>query len=105
MREYRYQEIQEITKSGIVFQDGFAFLFKECRKEWCAKYRIKSDQSCCVAKRNIEAKPPYFLFYTKEKVKVLFDTKGILGRKRNEKDFLDLQFILTKFGYSSYDLT
>ena len=45
------------------------------------------------------------MFYVKEKVKVLFDKKGILGRKRNEKDFLNLQMILNRIGFSSYDLT
>lgn len=70
MREYSYKDIQRITQAGILFRDGFALLFEECRNEWSVENKI--NQSCCVAKRDSLAKIPYFLFYSKNRVKVFF---------------------------------
>lgn len=105
IREYSYKDIQKITEVGILFRDGFELLFEECRNEWAVENKINGDQSCCVAERDSLAKVPYFLFYSKRKVKVLFDKKGILGKKRNENDFQNMQVILNRFGFSSYDMT
>ena len=62
MKTYRFQDIQKITKAGVLFRDGFEFFFEECRNEWCVEHKIKADQSCCVAERNILAEPPYLCF-------------------------------------------
>lgn len=105
MIEYSYKNILEISKVRILFRDGFELLFEECRNGWCAKQKIRKEQSCCVAERNCLANIPYFLFYSHNKVKVLFNKKGILSKKINKKDFYSLQLHLNRLGFSSYDLT
>lgn len=105
MKEYSYKEIKEITEIGILFKDDFELLFEECRNEWCIEYNLKKEDSHCVAERNILAKIPYFLFYSKNKTKILFDEKGIFCKRKNSNNFHDLQFTLYKFGFSSYDMT
>ena len=105
MKEYSYKDICKITKAGILFKDGFELLFEECRNEWSMENKIKKNESYCVAKRDSLAKIPYFLFYSKNRVKVLFDKKGFLGKKRNTDDFQNLQILLNRFGFSSYDMT
>lgn len=105
MKEYFYKDIQEITKEGILFKDGYKLLFEECRYEWCKIYNIESNQSFCVAERNIALFEPYFLFYSKEHVMVLFGKTNLLKRRKIEKQFHNLQFTLKKFGFSSYDMS
>ena len=105
MKEYFYKDIQEITKEGILFKDGYKLLFEECRNEWCKKNNIEAKQSSCVAKRNIAVLEPYFLFHSKEHVMVLFGEKKLLNRRKIEKQFCNLLFTLNKFGFSSYDMT
>ncbi len=105
MREYHYKDIQEITEAGILFRDGFVLSFEECRNGWCVEHKMKREQSYCVAERDCLEKIPYFLFYSPNRVKVLFDKKGMFHKKKNEKDFRHLQLRLNKFGYSVYDLT
>ena len=105
MKEYSYSNIREITRYGILFTDGYEISFEECKDEWCAEHGIGREDSYCVATRDSLEKIPYFVFYCKDKVKVLFDKKGIFHKKRNRDDFLKLQYILNRFGFSSYDLT
>lgn len=105
MKEYSYKDIQKITKVGILFRDGFELLFEECRNEWSIENDIKKEESYCVAERDSLAKTPYFLFYSKNRIKVLFDKKGVFGKKRNKDDFQNLQVVLNRFGFSSYDIT
>lgn len=105
MKEYSYKDIQKVTEAGIVFRDGFELSFEECKNGWCAERKIKREQSCCVAERDCLARIPYFLFYSQRKVKVLFDKKGIMSKRKNEKDFHSLQFLLNELGFTSYDLT
>lgn len=81
MKEYSYKDIQTITKVGILFRDGFELLFEECRNEWSIENHIKEDESYCVAERDSLAKIPYFLFYSKNRIKILFDKKGFLARR------------------------
>lgn len=105
MKEYSYSNIREITRYGILFTDGYELSFKECNEEWCAEHRINKEESHCVAIRDSLEKTPYFLFWCKDKVKVLFDKKGIFYKKKNGSDYIELQKILNGFGFSSYDLT
>ncbi|MDE7268701.1 MAG: hypothetical protein K2N89_14680 [Lachnospiraceae bacterium] len=105
MREYSYKDIKKITKAGILFRDGFELLFEECRNEWSVEKGMNREHSFCVAERDCLAKIPYFLFYSKKRVKVLFDKKGIWSKKKNENDFYNLQVVLNRFGFSSYDMT
>lgn len=105
MKEYFYKDIQEITKEGILFKDGYKLLFEECRYEWCKINDIEANQSSCVAQRNIAVLEPYFLFHSKEHVMVLFGKKKLLNRRKIEKLFHNLQLTLNKFVFSSYDMS
>ena len=105
MKQYRYKDVKQISKSGIFFGDGFQLLFEECNEEWSKEKGISRSDRCCVAERNVLAKPPYFLFYTKERLKLVFDTKGIFSQRRNETQFHHLQIVLNNFGFSTFDLT
>ena len=90
---------------GIIFSDGYELFFEECKNEWAVKNLINKEQSCCVAERNCLTKPPFFLFYTKEKVKIIFDKKGILSKMQNQNDFHKLQITLNRLGLTSYDMS
>lgn len=81
MKKYSYKDIQEITKTGILFKDGFELSFEECRNEWVIEKKINGDESYCIAERDSLAEIPYFLFYSKDKVKVVFDKKGFGARR------------------------
>lgn len=105
MKEYSYNDIQKITEEGILFKDGFKLSFEECRNEWLVQNKIKGCESHCVAERDSLSKSPFFLFYTKDRVKVCFNGKGIFGKKKNREEFQNLQAILSRFGFSSYDMT
>lgn len=105
MKEYSYKEIRKITQTGILFMDGAELLFEECRNGWCIEHGIKKEQLHCIAERDSLEKTPYFLFYSKDKIKIVFDKKGIFRMKRNRDDFCDLQVALNRFGFSSCDLT
>ena len=94
MIEYSYRDIKKIMEVGIIFSDGYELFFEECKNEWAVKNLINKEQSCCVAERNCLTKPPFFLFYTKEKVKIIFDKKGILSKMQNQNDFHKLQITL-----------
>lgn len=105
MREYSYKDIKKIAEWGILFQDGFQILFEECRNEWLIEKKLEKDESYCIAERNSLAKNPYFLFYSKYRVKVFFDKRGFFCKRRNEAEYQKLQIILNRYGYTSYDMT
>ena len=66
--------------------------FEECRNEWAVENKINADETHCVAERDSLAEIPYFLFYSKDKVKVVFDKKGIWGKKRNRDEFMKSRY-------------
>lgn len=105
MKVYSYTDILMVTKYGIEFKDGFKISFQECRKEWSELKKIDYEETYCVAERESLSNYPYFVFYSKSKIKVKFDKKGFLSRKRNKDDFQSMQILLNRFGFSSYDLT
>lgn len=105
MKVYSYKNIKNITEEGILFEDGKKLLFEECIKEWSVKNGIKLGESRCVAERNLLESPPYFLFFSEDRVKVIFDNKGFLQKKKNDEAFKNLQVSLNRFGVSSFDMT
>ncbi len=105
MKEYSYKDIRKITKVGIQFKDGYEVFFDECRNEWSIRNNIKKNESYCVAERDFLAKTPYFLIYSKNKIKILFNKKGFFSKKKNKKDFQNLQVVINRLGFSSYDRT
>jgi hypothetical protein len=105
MKIYLYTDIKKITKSEIIFYDGFVIDFEECKKEWANKNRIDYLSTNCVVTRNKVSNPPCFTFYTKERTVIHFKRKGFFKKRRALKDFAKLQFLLNDFGFSSYDLS
>lgn len=105
MKKYSYRDIEKVTETGILFKDEFKLLFEECRNEWCREHKIKKEDSYCVAERDISSKIPYFLFYSKTRTKILFDEKGFFAKRKNKNNFAKIRIILTKFGFSSYDMS
>lgn len=105
MKEYSYSDIREITRYGILFADGYRLSFEECNDEWCAEHGINKGESHCIAIRDSLGEIPYLLFCCTDKVRVLFNRKGIFYKNKNRNDFVKLQRILNSFGFSTYDLT
>ncbi len=105
MKEYNYKDIKEITKSHVLFKDGFDMLFEECINEFSVVHNLTRGGSRCVAKRDCLETPPYFLFYSKERVKVFFDFKGPFKNERILNKFMELQMLLDEYGYTTFDLT
>ena len=103
MKEYSYKRIKTIDKFMIVFKDGFIINFKECRMNWANSQNMNHKDSVCVADRFSSSNPPYFLFYTNERVKIIFEKSIFPWNTKYRKRFLDIQIGLNRYGYSSYD--
>ena len=103
MKEYSYKQIKRFDKSGIVFKDGFTIDFNECRVNWANSREISYIDTVCIADRCFSVNKPYFLFYTNERVKIIFMKSIFPWDTRFKKKFLDIQIGLNRFGYSSYD--
>ncbi len=78
-----------------MFRDGDEIIFSEC---------VHVNTSTCVAERDFTANPPYFRFFNKN-IRVIYDSKGIFSKSRNDKVFHNLQFELNRYGYTTYDLS
>lgn len=78
--EKSFSEILTVDKNGITFKDGERVSFDECAENYKAANSL--IQSKCVAERDITADPPYFLFYTGKRLKLMFDRKGIFSKKK-----------------------
>ena len=101
--EFSVCDIVSIDKTGILFKNGKIF-FYECVKEFVKT--ISDSNFKCVAERDITARPPYYDFYTNGiKTRLLFDKKGLFSASKNKKMFIELQFKLIEYGYTTYDLS
>ena len=58
-----------------------------------------------VADRNIVSDNPFFIFYSDEKLKLVFTDRLLFFTIKNKKEFRKLQLQLNKLHYSSYDCT
>lgn len=85
----------------MLFDDGKILNFKKCCMNWGNNKGISMTN--CVADRNIAYDIPYFLFYEDEEIKVVFNFRGIFGKRKNQKCFEKLQFLILKYGYKTYD--
>lgn len=103
MKEYNYKQIQHFDKNGIVFEDGTRIMYDECRKNWAETKGVKFEDTSCVAERNITAYVPYFLFYTNERIKVIFKKSILPWNTQYKKKFMNVQIKLNHLGYSTYD--
>ncbi len=105
MREYNYSSIACIDTNGILFKDKVFIDFEECRYEWAHEHDISTSETVCVASRFCEDDICYFIFYSKQKVKLVFDISGFFHRKKGKKKFQEIQVLLNRYGYTSYDMT
>lgn len=103
MREYSIKDIKKISNLGILFYDNYYIDFTECTKEWANKHFISINETNCVAIRGIENNTRYFIFCSKEKVRIIFDFKGLFKKRRNKEKFTELQVNLNRLGYTSFD--
>lgn len=103
MIEYNWKQIARLDKNGIAFSDETVILFDECRANWAKSRGIRIEDTSCVAERDITGTPPYFLFYTNNRIKVVFKKSFFSWSKEYKKKFTDIQMGLIRFGYSSYD--
>lgn len=105
MNEYNYKDITKITDTGIVFKDGTGLSFEECTASWNASHGLEQGISKCIGERNIADTTPYFLFYTEDKIKVVFERQSFFNAGKYKKEFLALQKAIIDKGYSTYDLS
>ena len=105
IKEYNYTNIVRLDKSGILFSDDEFVDFEECKCEWMKEKCITTSDTVCVALRFIEGNDRYFIFYSKERVKLYFRFKGILKNKRSRDKFNEMQVLLNSFWDTSYDMS
>ena len=103
MNEYNCKQIVCFDKNGITFSDGTVIRFDECRANWANSKGISIEDTTCVAERDISGKKPYFLFYTDNRIRIVFKKGFFPWSKEYKKEFTDIQMGLIRFGYSSYD--
>lgn len=105
MKEYNYSDIVSFDEIGILFLDGVFVEFEECRNEWAYENNISANHTMCVASRFFERNEMWFIFYSKEKIKLKFIFKGILKNIKSRKKFKEVQMLLHKYGYTTYDMS
>ena len=102
MKEYNYTDIVRFDKNGIVLADGETIQFEKCKIEWAKEKKIDSKETSCIAVRFSDRNSGHFIFYTNERIKLNFKFGGIF-KSYSRKKFNDMQSILIKYGYTSYD--
>lgn len=105
MKEYGYSDIASINDKGILFSDSRFIKFEECRYRWLKEHNISENDSVCIALRFCEKDKCYFIFYSDEPIKLVFNMKGFIKRKRNINKFEKIQRLINRCGYTSYDMT
>ena len=103
MKEYNYKSIKRFDKSGIELKDGYIIKFDECRMNWANSRKISYVDSVCVADRFFSNGNSYFIFYTNERIKIVFMKSIFPWDTKYRKRFLEIQMVLNHYGYSSYD--
>ena len=103
MKEYNYWDIVQVDKMGILFSDGEFIEFEECKCEWARDNNIPVRETVCVASRFTEGDDRYYVFYSKEKIKLHFSFKGLFKKKKSRDKFTEFQVLLNRYGYTSFD--
>ena len=105
MIEYSYSKIKKINNEGIIFSDGTKILFEECRRNWAEIKGVSINDTHCIAERNINASNPYFIFYSNNKIKIVFNKTLFIRKYFNKKQFTNFQIRLNRLGYTSFDIS
>lgn len=88
--EKNYSNIKSVGGKGIVFNDYSTFYWEQFEN----------------IERDISAKPPYFLFRsTYIELRIVFDETGLFSKRKNRKNFFDLQAKLAALGLKTRDLS
>lgn len=103
MKEYNYKSIKKFNKLGIEFKDGCIINFNECRENWADSRKINNTDTVCVADRFFSINYSYFIFYTNERIKIVFTKSIFPWDNKHRKKFLEIQIGLNRYGYSSFD--
>lgn len=104
MQIYSYGDIKKITPKGIYMKNGVCIHFSECL--FNARRYLKNETTTCVAERDITAAPPYYAFFTDMGTIIQFNMHDRLFEKdKNYDDFRQLQLLLQKMGFTTYDLS
>lgn len=103
MKEYNYSDIVRVDKVGILFSDAKFMKFEECRCEWANENNISVEDTVCIAFRFAEGDKRHFIFYSKERIKLNFRFNGIFRNKKSRDKFSEMQVMLNRYGYTSYD--
>ena len=103
MIKFTMTKIVDINSTGMLLKErgSLCFIsFEDCAKNFAIENSLKKTK--CVATRNIENLT--FTFYANKKIKVVFKRR-FFARKSAVNKFMELQKLLDKYGYTSYDLT
>ena len=65
--------------------------------------KINCSDTVCVADRFLSDDEAYFLFYTNDRVKIVFKKAFFIWKSKRRKKFMEIQMRLNNFGYSSFD--
>jgi hypothetical protein len=105
MKEYNYSDIVKFDEKGILFSDSMYIEFEKCKYEWAKENNISVADTACVAQRFSEGNIRCFIFYSKEKIKLNFVFCGIFKHKKCRDKFCEMQILLNRYGYTSYDMS
>ena len=100
-------DVVNADRSGITVKGDWADMkisFAECAKNYAKERSLATSN--CVATR--DATTLTYIFYTDPKTKVIFKKRflqGLFSEKTAVVKFLELQRIIRKYGYTSYDLS
>ena len=123
--EIQYNRIESINSAGIKYHDNLGKVqtidFSVCKQNWVDHVNmsddfkitnLKYDDSNCIGSRNILGKPKYFILYTAEPTKIVFDHRlsfldKLLHRDspRNLREFYNFQTKIAELNLSTFDLT
>lgn len=107
MNEIICSEIIDINSSGFILKHkktSVFISFDECSRNYANEKSV--EMSKCVATRDITKLT--FTFYTNPKTEIVFKKnflKDLFSGKSAVGKFLDLEKIINKYGYTSYDLS
>lgn len=100
--KYSYKDIDCIDSEGISLYGSRKILFEICMREY---QKIYPESTKCIGVRDITGNPPYFEFFMPEHIKIVFDRKGLFGKRKNLNDFHRLYTTLFEYSCRTYDLS
>jgi hypothetical protein len=124
--KYQKNTVVKIDVNGMVYLNGDGYEkyidFMECRKNWLDYVKESGEfpesnlrnleDSVCVAWRDVMGKPAYIEFFTSPRTRFIFTSRRsildiLLFRKSQAwvKDFHEVQLLIGRIGWSTFDLS